>query len=143
MSKEYKNSRGILILGIIGTLFLILAITMFSLYVGLGSRRFMLVESIHGFDWATSVDAIITMTFGIIGIVFTVILSLITAIKIFMGKYNNKGIDNLRTMMGILTMIVIGPIGAIIFGAIAMTKLKSQPKDFINTEVKQKSEPVI
>lgn len=143
MSKEYKNSRGILILGIIGTLFLILGITMFSLYVGLGSRRFMLVESIHGYDWATSTDAIIMMTFGIIGVVFTVVLSLIAAIKIFMGKYNNKEIDNLRTMMGILTMIVIGPIGAIIFGAIAMTKLKSQPKDFINTEVKQKSEPVI
>lgn len=143
MSKEYKNSITILILGIIGTLFLILGVVMLSIYTMMGVRKYILVESIHGYDWAISHEANIMMAVGATAIIVTFILSLTASIKILMGKYNNKQIDSLRTIMGILTLILIGPIGAIIFGIIAMCKLKYVPQDFINTETEEASIPII
>lgn len=109
----------------------------------MGVRKYILVESIHGYDWAISHEANIMMAVGATAIIVTFILSLTASIKILMGKYNNKQIDSLRTIMGILTLILIGPIGAIIFSIIAMCKLKSVPQDFINTETEEASIPII
>lgn len=124
MNNEYNRARTILVLGIVSLLLMLLGIILFIIFVSLGASG-----SLDPFDKPTiTQQAYIMLVISIVGIVVCGIISLIAAILILSSRFNNKQVDDLKIVMGILTLIVIGPIGAIIFGAIAMNKLKAGSK---------------
>lgn len=125
MNKEYKRARTILVLGIISLLFLLLGIILFISFFGLGASGSF--TDPFGQQIITQ-QAFMMLVIAIVGIVLCIIISLVAAVLILAGKFNNKQVDDLKIIMGILTLIVIGPVAAIIFGAIAMNKLKAGSK---------------
>lgn len=126
MNKSYKRARSILTMGILSILFVIggVALTVSSIISAGQNLAFD-----PGGNSATLFGQGSSMMIlaGILLIIVAGILSLTSAILILSGKYNNDQVDSLKIVMGILTLLIIGPIGAIIFGGIAMSKLKAVP----------------
>lgn len=126
MNKPYKRAKSILIMGILSILFVIagVALTIFSIISAGQNLAFD-----PGGNSATLFGQGSSMMIlaGILLIVVAGILSLTSAILTLSTKFNNEKVDSLKIIMGILTLLIIGPIGAIIFGGIAMSKLKAVP----------------
>lgn len=124
MNKPYKRAKSILIMGILSILFVIggVALTIFSIISAGQNLAFD-----QGGNSATLFGQGPSMMIlaGILLIVVAGILSLTSAILTLSTKFNNEKVDSLKIVMGILTLLIIGPIGAIIFGGIAMSKLKA------------------
>lgn len=129
MNKANKFSKYILILGIVSVVFSIVAIPLMLLFMLTGAwdhifLYFPLFPSANWeFVWTT--EAIVYVSVGLTAGLISSILSIAAAILMLSTKFNNKSLDDLKIIMGILTLLIIGPIGAIVFGGIAMSKLKS------------------
>lgn len=123
MKNEHKRSKTILTLGITGLFFVIVGTVLIVLYTLPASLD--LPTIVHGFRFNLSSDGVFVLSAGIVSFVIFGISHLFSSILILTRKYSNIEIEKMRIMMGILTLIMIGPIGAIIFSAIALKKLKS------------------
>lgn len=141
MKNEYKRSKTILTLGITGLFFLIAGTVLIVLYTLPASD---LPTIVHGFRFNLSSDGVFVLSAGIVSFVIFGISHLFSSILILTRKYSNIEIEKMRIMMGILTLIMIGPIGAIVFSTIALKKLKSGSSIiYDNTSEDNGLEPII
>lgn len=62
--------------------------------------------------------------FTLFGIIVTFILDIISAIKILSTNWKYKEIEDQKMIWGILSIVLLGPIAAIVFGSIAKNKLE-------------------
>lgn len=144
MNKEYKRSLGILILGIVGTLFLIIGIILIILYFTEGYKTFTFVDDGNNnlvgdvsVEWYNILSVAITL------LVVSILISLVASLIIFTSNFTNNSIEEMKILMGILTLMIIGSIGAVVFGAIAMNKLKSKTPSSKNKKPVETLEPII
>lgn len=143
MNKEYKRSLGILILGIVGTLFLITGIILIILYFTEGYKTFTFVDDANNnlvgdvsVEWYNILSVAITL------LVVSILISLVASLIIFTSNFTNN-VEEMKILMGILTLMIIGPIVAIVFGAIAMNKLKSKTPSSKNKKPVETLKPII
>lgn len=132
MDNGYKRSKQILKLGIFATIFAIIGVPLFMAFI-FNDAWYQLIASdptLDSFDhweiiWTT--ESIILISIGAALLLISMIMTFVGAILILCSKFKNKSVEDLKIIMGILSLIVIGPIGVWIFGGIAAGKLKSQP----------------
>lgn len=64
--------------------------------------------------------------FTLIGAIVTFVFDIINGIKILSTNWNNKELDDCKTIWGIFSFIILGPIAAIVFGNKAVQALQGQ-----------------
>lgn len=142
MSEEYKLAKSILMLGINALVFGVIAIIAIVLfftfdywYMGVYSTN-LLDNKINGLIWLT-IMAIMIAAFGV-----AILLIITGSWFILTIDFNNNDVDKSKKIWGILTLTLIGPIGMIIFGSIAMKKIKSKSTGSRNTSTDNILEPI-
>ncbi len=68
----------------------------------------------------------LVLIFTIIGAIVTLIFDIINAIKILTTDWEDQELNNSKTIWGILSLILLGPIATIIFGNMVINKLGNQ-----------------
>ena len=66
----------------------------------------------------------IVLIFTLIGIIASLIISLIDGIIILSTDWNNKELNDSKLLWGLLTLLLLGPIGSLVFGIKAEKQLK-------------------
>ncbi len=66
----------------------------------------------------------VVLFFTIFGIVVSLILSFIDAIIILSTDWKNKELDESKILWGLLTLLLLGSIGSLVFGIKAVNQLK-------------------
>ncbi len=68
----------------------------------------------------------LVLIFTIIGVFVTIILTIINGIKILSTDWKDQQLNNDKTIWGIFSFFLLGPIAGIIFGNMVVNKLSSQ-----------------
>lgn len=115
-TQVYGRAKIILTIGILGFIFFVstIIILIFLFTPTLTSKTINI----------TNGGAIILFLMTITPLV-AIILNLTGSVLILTSKFHNDWLDTFKIIWGILSLLLLGPIGTIIFGSIAMSKLKT------------------
>lgn len=130
MNKGYKRAKTILVMGISSLIMLIAAIGLVVWGVADTAVTIGATNEITGEGISFNFTYFIV---GIILIVVSVIVSFIGSILILTAKFNHEYLDNQKMIFGILSLVLIGSIGLIIFGSMAVKKLSSNPNSSVTS----------
>lgn len=130
MNKGYKRAKTILVMGISSLIMLIAAIGLVVWGVADTAVTIGATNEITGEGISFNFTYFIV---GIILIVVSVIVSFIGSILILTAKFNHEYLDNQKMIFGILSLVLIGSIGLIIFGSMAVKKLNSNPNSSVTS----------
>lgn len=139
-SNEYKRARSILILGIINLLFYVTSLTLAIIFV---TQYIIFITGGPDNEFRTSIKWLSRLAGAVYIGIISFIMTLVGSILTLTGKFNNKDVDALKTAMGILSLVLIGPIGLVVFSGIAMKKLKPKPPGDLDIPVDKILEPVL
>lgn len=139
MNKGYKRAKTILVMGISSLIMLIAAIGLVVWGVADTAVTIGATNEITGEGISFNFTYFIV---GIILIVVSVIVSFIGSILILTAKFNHEYLDNQKMIFGILSLVLIGSIGLIIFGSMAVKKLSSNPNSSVTSSNASYDNPV-
>lgn len=139
MNKGYKRAKTILVMGISSLIMLIAAIGLVVWGVADTAVTIGATNEITGEGISFNFTYFIV---GIILIVVSVIVSFIGSILILTAKFNHEYLDNQKMIFGILSLVLIGCIGLIIFGSMAVKKLSSNPNSSVTSSNASYDNPV-
>lgn len=139
MNKGYKRAKTILVMGISSLIMLIAAIGLVVWGVADTAVTIGATNEITGEGISFNFTYFIV---GIILIVVSVIVSFIGSILILTAKFNHEYLDNQKMIFGILSLVLIGSIGLIIFGSMAVKKLNSNPNSSVTSSNASYDNPV-
>lgn len=139
MNKGYKRSKTILVMGISSLIMLIASIGLVVWGVADTAVTIGATNEITGEGISFNFTYFIV---GIILIVVSVIVSFIGSILILTAKFNHEYLDNQKMIFGILSLVLIGSIGLIIFGSMAVKKLSSNPNSSVTSSNASYDNPV-
>lgn len=136
MNKGYKRARSILILGIIGMSFLVIGIVLIILYFTEGSKSFAISEvGSNSYVGEVSAEWMGVLSIAVTLLVVKFILSITAGLLILTSDFNTVKLNDTKIIFGVLTLILIGSLGPIIFGIVAMNKIKDKIARDANTPV--------
>lgn len=62
----------------------------------------------------------------ILGLIVSLVLNLIDCIKILSTKWENKEVEDSKLLWGILSLVLLGPIGLLVFACISLNKMNAK-----------------
>ncbi len=62
----------------------------------------------------------------ILGLIVSLVLNLIDCIKILSTKWENKEVEDSKLLWGILSLVLLGPIGSLVFACISLNKMNAK-----------------
>lgn len=114
----YSRAKTILVVGILDVVVCIAMITTFTLLF-----TFTMPNSDSSGTPIKDGDAVILWIIAMTPLL-AFVLNLTGSVLILTSKFNDDSLDTFKIIWGILSLLLIGPIGIIIFAGIAMNKLK-------------------
>ena len=76
----------------------------------------------------------IVLFFTLFGMIVTFVLEIINGIQILATDWENEKLNDDKTLRGIFTFVLLGPIASLVFASIAIKELnKNQPSVQTNT----------
>lgn len=114
----YSRAKTILVVGILDVVVCIAMITTFTLLF-----TFAMPNSDSSGTPIKDGDAVILWIIAMTPLL-AFVLNLTGSVLILTSKFNDDSLDTFKIIWGILSLLLIGPIGIIIFAGIAMNKLK-------------------
>lgn len=134
MNKSLKRSKLILILGIISLVFSLIAVPL--LYVILLNKQFAYLFGVFSWfdptvqwEYVWTPESIALFTSALTAAIISTVLSWVAAGFMLLTKFNNKSLEDLKIILGVLAIVFLGPIAVLIFGCIAISRLKAQAKE--------------
>ncbi len=79
----------------------------------------------------------LVLIFTLFGIIASFVLDIINAIAILTTDWENEELNSDRTIWGILTLVVLGPIASLIFASKAKKVLSKNQTNSVETSTKE------
>lgn len=127
MKKDYKRCKKIMVIGIVAILIALTTLMFFAHYLSLEPER---VRDNYGrFEYVPTTEMKVVQIVMIVMATISITLSVIGTILILTSKFENKEIEDMKIVMGILSLVLTAGIGLIIFGLLNMKKVGNKKLD--------------